>query len=240
MRRTRTRTALAVVAVASAAMLTACGSTSAGSASGGAGSPKAAASTANGVEKLTAAEILTKAQSAAVAATSVHVAGNAGTVSIDLLIGSKASDAKVGMSGNKVEVVWVGGAYFLKADAATWKTLGNAKASALLAGKYAKITDTMATGYKSFTDMSEFFTGTLKPTGTVSKGDVSTVDGQRVIALKDGSDGSLLFIALDGPPYPVKTSNTGKDGGVVTFSDWNKPDSVTAPAAADVIDLAKL
>ena len=161
-------------------------------------------------------------------------------MSIDLVIGSKASDAKVNMGTGAVEVVWVGGSYYLKADAATWKTLGNAKASALLAGKYAKITDTMATGYKSFTDMSEFFTGTLKPTGTVSKGDVSTVDGQRVIALVDGSDGSLLYIALDGQPYPLKTSKSGADGGAVTFSDWNNSDTVATPAAADVVDLAKL
>ena len=240
MRRTPTRTALAVVAVASAAVLTACGSTSAGSAAGGAGSSKAASSTANGVEKLSADQILAKAQSAAAAATSVHVAGKAATLSLDLRIGAKASDAKVGTGAGMVEAIWVGGSYYLRADAKTWASLGNAKAASRLAGKYVRVNESMATSYKSFTSMSEFFTGMLKPTGKVTKGAVQTIDGQRAIALTDTSDGSLLYIALDGQPYPLKTSKSGADGGSVTFSDWNKPGTVAAPAAADVVNLAKL
>jgi hypothetical protein len=235
MRRTRVRTALAVVGVASATLLTACG----GSSSGTPAAPQAA-STGNGVEKLSATQILSKAEAAASAAKSVHVDGKAGTTSIDLVMSATASDGKIGLNGQNVEIVWVGGSYYLKADAATWTALGNAKAASLVAGKYAKLTDTMAAGYKSFTNMAEFFGSSFKATGQVTKGAVTTVDGQRTVVLKDSSDGSLLYIALDGQPYPIKTEKSGSGGGAVTFTGWDQANTVRVPPAAQVVDLSKL
>ena len=231
----RVRAALAAVGVASAVLLAACGGSS------GAAPTAKAAPAGNGVEKLTADQILAKAQAAAIAATSVHVAGKAGTTSIDLSLGADTADANVGMAGQNVEVVWSGGVYYMKADAATWTSLGNAKAAALLAGKYAKLSAAMADQYKSFTDMSEFFGSALKPTGTVSKGAVTTFDGKRVVTLVDSSDGSVLYIALDGAPYPLETeSKTGSDAGAVSFTGWNAPVTVAQPPAAQVVDLSAL
>jgi hypothetical protein len=221
--------------VASATLLTACGGGSTA-----AGSSPAAKSTGNGIEKLAAADIMTKMDAAASAATSVHVVGKASQVSLDLTIGKDGADDTVGVGGPPVEVLRVGTDYYMKGDAAFWTKTANAQVAKVVAGKYVKVTAAQAADYQSFTNMSDFFTGMLKAGGTVTKGAVTTVDGQRALTLTDTSDGSLLFVALDGPPLPLKSSKSGSDGGSVTFSAWNQPVTVSAPAAADVIDMAAL
>jgi hypothetical protein len=103
-----------------------------------------------------------------------------------------------------------------------------------------KIAGTQAAQYALFTKMSDFFGQALKPSGTVTKGAVSTIDGKRAIALTDTSDGSIMYVALDGPPLPIKTTNTGSNAGEVDFSGWNQAVTVAAPPASQVLDLSKL
>jgi hypothetical protein len=238
MRGTRVRTALAVVGMASAMLLTACGGAS--STAAGAPAKSSAASTGNGMDKLTATEIVAQMQAAAGAATSVHVAGKSGTTSIDLKLGGSAADGLVGLGGGQVEIVRIGEQLYLKANKAFWTTSTSARVAAVVAGKYVKIAGTQASQYALFTKMSEFFGQALKPSGPVTKGAVSTIDGQRAIALTDSSDGSVLYVALDGPPLPIKTTNTGTDAGEVDFSGWNQTVTVAAPPASQILDLATL
>lgn len=237
MRGTRVRTALAVVGMASAVLLTACGG---GSSTPAAAAPKPSAAATNGIDKLSATEIVTKMQAAASAATSVHVAGKSGTTSIDLKLGGASADGLVGIGGGKLEVVRIGEQLYLKGDRTFWTTSANAHVAAVVAGKYVKIAGTQAAQYGLFTKMSEFFGQALKPSGTVTKGAVSMIDGQQAIALTDTSDGSVLYVALEGPPLPIKTTNTGKDAGEVDFTGWNQAITVVAPPASQVLDLAKL
>ncbi len=236
MRRIAARTALAVVGTASAVLLTACGgsSTTAGAA------PKSSAAATNGVDKLSATEIVSKMQAAAKAATSVHVAGKSGTTSIDLKMGAGSADGTVGLGAGNVEIVRIGEQLYLKADKAFWTQSANASVAAVVAGKYVKIAGTQAAQYALFTKMSDFFGQALKPSGTVTKGAVSTIDGQRAIALTDTSDGSIMYVALDGPPLPIKTTNTGSNAGEVDFTGWNQVVTIAAPPASQVLDLSKL
>src|SRR5882724_5389586 len=186
----RVRAALLAAGVASALLLAGCGaSTTGGAAKSSATAP---AATGNGVEKLTAAEIVTKMQAAANAATSVHVAGKAGTTAVDLVIGTDAAGANTTTDAGKIEVVRLATQLYLKTDSAFWTKTANAKVAATVANKYVKIGGDQAAQYISFTRLADFFSEALKPGGTVSKGAVSTVDGVRVIALEDDSDGSLL------------------------------------------------
>ena len=136
--------------------------------------------------------------------------------------------------------MWVGGVYYLKADAATWTSMGSAKLASRLSGKFVKIPAAMAAGYKGFTDLAEFFGGSFGATGTITKVGVTTVDGQHAVTLKDSSDGSLIYIATDGEPYPIKAENKGTEAGLITFTGWGKPGSLVAPPAAQVVDLTKL
>jgi hypothetical protein len=56
--------------------------------------------------------------------------------------------------------------------------------------------------------------------------------GRQVVVLRDRSDGSKLYVAATGKPYPVAIvgGKQGGDTGTVTFGDWNKPVSLSAPS----------
>ena len=59
------------------------------------------------------------------------------------------------------------------------------------------------------------------------------VNGTPVVFVEvKGSDGNAtLAIQTVGEPYPVQLTN-GESKGAITFSNWNAPVSVTAPAGA--------
>jgi hypothetical protein len=99
----------------------------------------------------------------------------------------------------------------------------------------------MTAGLSSLSNFSQM----TKQLGTASGDtftylDTSTVNGVQVAQYKDvstnsGSAGtSTLDIPLTGSPLPIE--ETGSSEGTVTFT-WNEPTKVTAPAAADIINL---
>jgi len=65
----------------------------------------------------------------------------------------------------------------------------------------------------------------------------TTYKGAKVVAIRDTSDGSKLYVAATGRPYPVAivAGRKGKSGAV-TFGDWNKSVSLSAPSDAIGID----
>ena len=72
--------------------------------------------------------------------------------------------------------------------------------------------------------------------GTLTKGSTSTLGGQPVIAL-NSSKGGTMYVATTGTPYPLQVSkNSGGQSGKVTFSDYNKAFTITAPANSINID----
>ncbi len=76
--------------------------------------------------------------------------------------------------------------------------------------------------------------GLIEPEGSVTKGEITTVNGQPAITLSD-SDGKLN-IALQGKPYPLDL--TDAKGNKIEFSDFDASVTITAPPAADVVDAA--
>jgi DNA-binding beta-propeller fold protein YncE len=66
--------------------------------------------------------------------------------------------------------------------------------------------------------------------GTLTKGASSTLGGQPVVAVTS-SKGGTMYVATTGKPYPLEVSkNSGGQTGKVTFSDYNKSFTITAPA----------
>lgn len=66
----------------------------------------------------------------------------------------------------------------------------------------------------------------------VSKGSETTVAGQKTIELKQIAKlytGSL-FIATTGKPYPIQERKTGRETGHTSFTNWDKPVTITPPA----------
>ena len=231
----RARLAL-VPLVAAAALLVGCGTES--------GTPTTSTLTSNGVETLSADEILTKAKAALIAAKSFRVKGDMAeegqTVAVDFKVSGSDLSGTIEMNGAGIEIIKVGNDLYVKAPDAFWANLtssGNAGALAALKGKYAKADMTFA----AFATISNGFTpdGLLKAEGTTSKGETKTVSGTPAIGVVDSKDKSVVYVATQGQPLPVAfDSADGKSEALVT--EAGQPMEIKAPPATEVIDIKGL
>jgi hypothetical protein len=241
----RTRRAAAVLAaVATAVGLLGGCSGSGGGATSGSASPTASAygTGPNGVEKLEADQILAASKAAAQSASWVHMHGTQSGTTLDLTIGHDTATGTVTQDGLTAELLAVDGTTYLKGDKAFWDNASGAGSGDVLAGKWVVAGDTAGTdtyGLDTFTDTTRVFGSVLAPTGTVTKSGTSTIDGQRVVGLQDSADGQTLWVALDGPPYPVRIDPQQPTSDPPTFSDWNVPVTVTPPPDDQVVDPTK-
>jgi hypothetical protein len=235
----RTASAVAVAAVAAVAV-SACGSSSGGSTStsGSGGSGGSGGAPSNGVTSKSADQILSTAITAAEAAKSVHVAGviKSGSQSIGLdlsIVQGKGASGTISEGSASFKLVDVGGNFYMQPDPAFLLKFAHSKAAAdLFKGKWLKGSSTDA-NFASFGELTSIKTlmGSLTQAhGTLTKGATSTLGGQSVIALKS-SKGGTMYVATTGQPYPLQVSkNGGGQSGKVTFSDYNKAFTITAPA----------
>jgi hypothetical protein len=126
-------------------------------------------------------------------------------------------------------------------DSKFWTQFANAAAAKLVAGKWVEAPATD----KDFSQLAEFFNTTALlngffsgnvPTG-LSKAGTSTVNGQQAIVLLNNQ--GKIYGAASGQPYILKvTATSGSSTGTMTFSNYNKSVSVTAPSNA--LDLSQL
>jgi len=210
----------------------------------GCGSSSSSSSAGNGVESKSAQEILAAAKSAAASASTVHVSGtivNGGkTVSVDLhLATGKGAAGSMTVEGQPIEIVEVGSGFYMKASEAFYKQVGGAAAAQLLKDKWLK-TPTGSGEFASLgalTSLDKLLSSTLTTTGTLTKTSTSTINGQPVVGITDAKQGTL-YIATTGPAYPVAIVKEGTDSGKITFDEWNKPVTLTAPSNS--VDLSQL
>ncbi len=88
--------------------------------------------------------------------------------------------------------------------------------------------------------MSRALSLLLRGAGPLTKGATTTIGGQQAIELKETGTpytGSI-YIATAGKPYPILIVKHGQETGQTTFSGWNQPITLSAPANA--IELSKL
>ncbi len=161
-------------------------------------------------------QILADARRIALAARSVHVAGNLGNgVTIDMVftVGGQAQGTLT-QSGQAEKLIVLDPSTVY---AATSKT----------GGRYARLPKANAAQVSKSFSMNGVISDALSPQGTAVKAGV-TSNGQ--IALKDSSDGSTLYITDSaGNPYPLRIANKGGSG--VVFTEWNKTVTVKAPGS---------
>jgi hypothetical protein len=232
----KTASAVAVAAVAAVAV-SACGSSSGGSTSTS-GSGGSGGAPSNGITSKSADQILSTAITAAEAAKSVHVAGaikNGGqSVGLDLsIVQGKGASGTISEGSASFKLVDIGGSFYMQPDPAFLLKFAHTQAAAdLFKGKWLKGSSTDAS-FASFGELTSIKTlmGSLTQAhGTLTKGATSTLGGQSVIALKS-SKGGTMYVATTGQPYPLQVSkNSGGQSGKVTFSDYNKAFTITAPA----------
>jgi uncharacterized protein involved in outer membrane biogenesis len=88
------------------------------------------------------------------------------------------------------------------------------------------------------TNLGALFAGISSQHGKLVNDGKTTYKGAEVVAIRDTSDNSKLYVAATGKPYPVALIGGKKDqSGTITFDDWNKSVSLSAPSSA--IDISK-
>lgn len=247
--------AAALALLAGGGVLAGCGSDY--SSSGAATTAAADTSTlpANGVEKLSAKEILDASLKAANAASSVTVTGSitqeGQEISLDLALGTDAADGTFSAQGINAEIRVVDGKTYFKLSGEDFARIAGqgdspeiAKAiSSLLGDKWIAVPedsdDDDLAGLGQFGQKDSLLEGILQPDGNVTVKGTGEVNGTPVVFL-DSSDGEgTLAIQTVGEPYPVQISgDAASSGSGIIFSDWSAPVSVTAPT--DVVDIGEL
>ncbi|WP_330332459.1 hypothetical protein OHS33_23950 [Streptomyces sp. NBC_00536] len=194
----------------------------------------------NGVGKLSAAEIGTKARAAATAAKSVHLSGTLVTggksFTLDMKLKADGGSGEVKSKDNTFRLLRVGEQLYLKADAAFW---GKSEAAGKLGDKFVKVpeTDPSYKQFRGFTDMHVLLDGLLGLDGKLAKGaDYTKVGTARaVLVTADGGKGGKLTVSLEGTPYPLRMERAG-GAGRVELTDWGQQFPLAAPAQDQTVD----
>jgi hypothetical protein len=184
--------------------------------------------------------VLADAQAAATSASSAHVSGNLtsnGTpITLDLTT-ARGKGAKGSMSTNGLtfDIVRIGDTVYIRGSDAFYKHFAGAAVAQLLHGKWLKAPATSGRlkSLAPLTSLGALFTGISAQHGKLANDGKTTYKGTNVVAIRDTSDGSKLYVAATGKPYPVAIVS-GKKGetGAIMFGDWNQHVSLSAPSNA--------
>lgn len=223
---------IAVAAVLLSTALSACGGSSSGSASG------------NGVQSKSPEAIVSAAAQALQGVRSVHVFGSTTTsgkpIKLNLLLVSgKGGRGEITQNGLSFQIISTPGQVYINGSDGFWRHFGGNAAVQLFHGKWLKAP---ATGelesVAQLTNLQQLFAKLLASHGTLKKGQATTVNGQKAIAVEDTTHGGTLYVATTGSAYPIEVSNTGSEGGTLTFDRYNEPVSLTPPP--NPVDITQL
>ncbi len=203
--------------------------------------PTASPAALNGEQTKSATAVLDDTRVALRNAQSVHLAGtvqsNGRGIRLDLDLAGNDTQGTLTVNSNDVQIIKIDNDVYIKGDPDFLAQYANGDTQAVQAlnGKWL-----LTTANGDFAQFSlDGFANVLKPDSTDKTGSTvtqSTLDGQPVVVLTQ-QDGSKLYVANTGEPYPLKLDGKGSSGGQVTFSDYNKDISIDAPASSDVVDL---
>ncbi|MEE1756409.1 hypothetical protein [Streptomyces sp. SP18CS02] len=208
----------------------------------------------NGVGKLSASDIESRAKAAADGAAAVRLAGNlvskGGTYKLNMRLNGTGAVGSVVTRTTTFELLRVGDALYLKADAGFWShgestaepTESDTEAADKLDDKYVKVPqdDPSYKQLRGFTEMNTLLDGLLDVHGEVSKGERDRIGGIRTIKVVGGAqgEGGTLDVALEGTPYPLQLARGG-GAGVVVLSDWNQDFPLAAPSKGEIVDYGR-
>jgi len=205
-------------------------------------------SSGNGVASKSPAEIVAAARAAASGATAVHVKGStiaAGTpITLDLsLVTGKGGRGRLAENGLSFELIEIGPTIYINGSSAFYTHFAGAAAAQLLHGKWLKASTSNPSfaGLTSLTELRKLLDAALATANmTLANAGTATIDGQAAVGVKDTTQSGTLYVATSGPAYPLEIVKSGAGGGTITFSEWNKPVPLTAPAnSVDIEQLQK-
>lgn len=200
----------------------------------------------NGEASKPAARVFDDAKAAAIGARSAHVSGNIVgvgmrvTLDLDMLRG-KGAKGSMSTDGLQFDLVRIGNAAYIRGSDAFYKHFAGAAVAQLIHGKWVKVSTTQPRfrSLAPLTSLGLLFAQVSAGHGKLANDGKTTYRGQQVVAIRDTSDNSKLYVAATGKPYPVAIVGSKKgQSGTISFDDWNKSFSVSAPQGA--IDISKL
>jgi hypothetical protein len=128
-------------------------------------------------------------------------------------------------------VISVNNSVYIQGTRAFWSHFAGAAAASKFAGQWLKAPASgQFAAIASLTDMQQLFGKLFTSHGTLKKAGTSTVNGQKVVAVKDTTQGGTLYVAATGKPYPVEFAKSGSGGGKIVFDRINQPVSLSPPA----------
>ena len=218
-----------VVLVAAVAALAACGGAK-----------------SNGEASKPAKQVVKDAVAAAQTASGVHVSGSMVSggdhLTIDLhIVAGKGGAGTITEQGLSFQFVRLGDKAYIKGSDAFYKKFAGAAAAQLLHGRWlmADATKGEFAPLTGLTDLGKLIPQILNEHERLANDGEKTVKGQKVVTVRDVTKGGTLDVAATGKPYPLEVVKTGgTEPGDVTFAEWNKTVSISAPKGA--IDLSKL
>jgi hypothetical protein len=225
--------AFALALVLAALLLTSCG-----------GHSKAAKP--NGEESKPAKRVLADAKAAAAKASSAHVSGNISSngtpITLDLsTVRGKGAKGSLSTNGLEFDLVRIGDTAYIRGSDAFYKRFAGPALAQLIHGQWLKssITNNRFRSLEPLTNLNLLLGKVSANHGKLVNDGKTTYKGQDVVAIRDTSDSSKLYVAATGKPYPLAIVG-GKHGqsGSITFDDWNKSVSLSAPSKA--IDISSL
>ncbi|MCK7624113.1 hypothetical protein MUU72_13555 [Streptomyces sp. RS10V-4] len=202
----------------------------------------------NGVGKLSARQIESRARAAAVGAGTVRLSGKlvseGATYTLDMRLAKDGARGELTTGTASFQLLRIGDALYLKADAAFWageKGSGSGATAAKLGGKYVKVpaADPVHRRFSGFTDKDTLLPALLTLHGDLTAGKRATVDGVRTVQVTAGAgSGGTLDVSLEGQPYPLRLQRAG-GAGQIKLADWGKSLDLKAPAPDQVVDYGK-
>jgi hypothetical protein len=205
-------------------------------------------SSGNGVASKSPAEIVAAAKAAADGASSVRVAGSsvaAGTpITLDLtLVAGKGGRGRLAENGLSFELIEIDHTIYISGSPAFYSHFAGSAAAQLLQGKWLKAPASNASfaGLSSLTELRKLLDAALATSSkSLVAAGTSTINGHAVVGVKDPTQSGTLYVATKGKAYPVEITKGGVGGGTITFSEWDKPVTLAAPAnSVDIEQLQK-
>jgi hypothetical protein len=227
-----TMRATALALVLTAALLSACGSSG-------------TTAKANGEASKPPVRVLADAKAAATSASSAHVSGsiksNGTPTTLDLTTArNKGAKGSMSTNGLRFDLVRIGDTVYIRGTDEFYKHFAGAAVAQLLHGKWLKASATHGRlkSLAPLTSIGALFSGISSQHGKLVNDGKTTYKGQDVVAIRDTSDGSKLYVAATGKAYPVAIIGDKKNkSGTIAFGDWNKSVSLSAPS--DAIDVGQ-
>ncbi|GHJ95204.1 lipoprotein [Streptomyces sp. NE5-10] len=209
----------------------------------------------NGVGKLSAPEIEKEARTAADAAKAVRLAGTlvskGGTFKLNMRLKQNGATGSVTTKNSTFELLRIGDALYLKADAGFWAheeegdgepSEADTEAADKLDDMYVKVPadDPSYKQLRGFTEMDQLLRGLIGLHGDVVKGDRDQIGGVRTVKVKggEGGEGGTLDVALEGSPYPLQFARGG-GAGLVVLSEWDKDFPLAEPEREETLDYGR-